>query len=144
MEDKTKVPILAKIASDFLKTRVVTPNLDVIIPVTPSFKVRKFQPVYEMAKEIGRLVNIKVDFDYLYKTGATIELKDIASYDARVEILKEHLDIRDLRYELKNVLVFDDLFRSGATMRVITELLYSKGKVDRVYVLTLTKTRVKK
>ncbi|MFL5384242.1 MAG: hypothetical protein ACJ8GN_17105 [Longimicrobiaceae bacterium] len=39
------------------------------------------------------------------------------------------------------MLVFDDLFRSGETLNEITHTLMEQGKVDRVYVLTLTRTR---
>ena len=41
----------------------------------------------------------------------------------------------------KNVLLFDDLFRSGATMNAITDVLLNQGQVTSVSVLTITKTR---
>ena len=41
----------------------------------------------------------------------------------------------------KNILLIDDLYRSGATLKVATNLLYSKATVKNVYVLTMTKTR---
>jgi len=41
----------------------------------------------------------------------------------------------------KNILLLDDLYRSGATLRVATELLYNNCNVKDVYVLTMTKTR---
>jgi predicted amidophosphoribosyltransferase len=41
----------------------------------------------------------------------------------------------------KNLLLFDDLYRSGATVSAITELLKSQGKAKAVYLLTLTETR---
>ncbi len=38
----------------------------------------------------------------------------------------------------KNILLFDDLFGSGATVSHITEALKEKGDAAAVYLLTLT------
>ena len=48
----------------------------------------------------------------------------------------------DNRYEGKNVLLFDDLYRSGTTLKELTSVLYKYGKVKNVYIITMTKTRV--
>lgn len=142
-EDALKVKLIAQLVAEFLQTRLVTPYLSALIPIPPS-KPRKFQPVYEIVKEIGNLVKVKVDLDYLIKIKPTSELKEIEDYDTRINILRDHFELQDDRYTSKKVMIFDDLFRSGATLNVISALLQEKGKVDRVYVLTLTKTRIKK
>jgi len=41
----------------------------------------------------------------------------------------------------QNILLVDDLYRSGSTLQVATELLYNNCNVKDVYVLTMTKTR---
>ncbi len=41
----------------------------------------------------------------------------------------------------KGVLLFDDLFRSGATMNAITAALYDEGGAGNVFALTITRTR---
>jgi len=41
----------------------------------------------------------------------------------------------------KNMLLFDDLFRSGSTLNAITDLLMGTRKAASVPVLTITKTR---
>lgn len=43
----------------------------------------------------------------------------------------------------KNVLLFDDLFRSGATLNAITDVLMRQGQAASVRVLTITRTRSK-
>jgi competence protein ComFC len=143
-EDHSKVKQIAKITAEFLGTRLVTPYLSAIIPVPPSNLERPYQPVYEIAKEIGNLVNVKVDFNYLSKSHTTTQLKEIEDYSDRIKALKNVFEIKDERYKYQKVMLFDDLYRSGATMNVITDLLHKSGKVDRVYVLTLTRTRVKR
>jgi competence protein ComFC len=40
-----------------------------------------------------------------------------------------------------HVLLFDDLFRSGATMNAITDVLLGKGKAASVRAFTITRTR---
>jgi predicted amidophosphoribosyltransferase len=41
----------------------------------------------------------------------------------------------------KKILLFDDLYRSGATMNAITAALYEQGKAAEVFALTITRTR---
>jgi predicted amidophosphoribosyltransferase len=43
--------------------------------------------------------------------------------------------------EGKKVLLVDDLYRSGATLNAITDLLLTEGKAASVSVLTITRTR---
>ena len=49
----------------------------------------------------------------------------------------------ELLYRLK-YLLFDDLFRSGATMNSITVALYEQGHASEVFALTPTRTRSKR
>jgi predicted amidophosphoribosyltransferase len=44
----------------------------------------------------------------------------------------------------ENVLIFDDIYRSGETLNAISEVIKSQGNANNVYVLSVTKTRVKK
>jgi predicted amidophosphoribosyltransferase len=68
-------------------------------------------------------------------------LKDIYDYHERLKLLQNNLSVANNIIGGKNILVFDDLFRSGATLNAATKVLYEEGKVARIYVLTLTKTR---
>jgi len=43
--------------------------------------------------------------------------------------------------ELRAVLLFDDLYRSGATLNAVTRVLLEQGEARNVYALTLTMTR---
>ncbi|HHD80011.1 MAG TPA: ComF family protein [Campylobacterales bacterium] len=142
--DHSQIPILAKISIDFLKTRLVTPYIDVMIPVPPSNYDRAIQPVFEVAKVISESLNIPVDFNYIKKIKQTTQLKDIVDLNAREDVLKDAFRVKDTRYKDRNILLFDDLYRSGSTLKEITNILYKCGRVQNVYVLTLTKTRVKR
>lgn len=113
--------------------------VDAIVAVPPS-KSRDFQPVAEIAKGISS--NVKIPYvDLLKKVKDTPELKNVSDYQRRHQILNGAFGVKSLALKGKRVLLVDDLYRSGATLNAITDTLYSSGKLKRVYVMTMTKTR---
>jgi predicted amidophosphoribosyltransferase len=117
-------------------------KIDVVIPIPPSNTSRANQPVFTIATEFGKRFNIAVFLDVLAKSKGSQELKSITDPDKRQEALKNAMHISK-HYDLsgKTVLLMDDLYRSGSTLKVATDLLYSEKCVKNVYVLTMTKTR---
>ena len=78
----------------------------------------------------------------LSKRRAGPELKDVEDPSERRELLRESLILStDCDISGKNVLLVDDLYRSGATLSVATERLLGEARAKAVYVLTMTKTR---
>lgn len=116
-------------------------KFDIIIPIPPSNIDRQFQLVEELANRISKITGIQVDSKYLTKT-ITPELKQVVDYDERITILKDAFMVPDKRYKGMSVLIFDDLYRSGATLNAASRVLREHGEVSNVYVLTITKTRV--
>jgi len=114
-----------------------------IIPTPPS-KPRAYQPVEALAKRLAQMLNIPLDLVTLKKIKSTAELKEIKDFDERKAALEGAFDIQENALQDKNILLFDDLYRSGATLRAITEIVKSKGKAKNVLVLTVTKTRSKR
>lgn len=117
-------------------------KIHAIIPIPPSNKNRTSQPVFSVALKFCERLNIFVYLDFLEKTGKPEELKNITEPKERENALKKSMRIAK-KYDVKdkNVLLFDDLYRSGSTLKVATELLYKEAKVKNVFVLTMTKTR---
>lgn len=73
------------------------------------------------------------------------ELKNVDDPDEREKLLKDAIYlIEGYNVVGKNVLLLDDLYRSGATLSVATSILYEEAKVNSVNALTLTKTRSKR
>ncbi|MCT7466546.1 hypothetical protein N5T78_08150 [Aliarcobacter cryaerophilus] len=140
-QDNTTIIKLSHMVATFMKSRRIFNYIDAIIPVPPS-KDRSLQPVPEIALEVGELTGKKVDTNYIQKLKSTSELKSIINPDERAKILENAFGVIDNRYEGKNVLLFDDLYRSGTTLKELTNLLYKYGKVKNVYIITMTKTRV--
>jgi competence protein ComFC len=71
------------------------------------------------------------------------ELKGITDPIARNELLEAALKLHapNNKYAGKKILLVDDLYRSGSTLRVATDLFNKQGKAAQVSVLTMTKTR---
>ena len=137
--DPSAVDSIAETAAEFLaeKWRV---NVDLIVPVPPSNTGRKRQPVLEVATAISERTGIALCLDGLVKVKQTPQLKDVFDFKERVAALEGAFTVEKTKIQGKSVLLFDDLFRSGATMNTITECLITGG-AEVVYTLTLTRTR---
>lgn len=117
-------------------------GFDFIIPIPPTKKNRPFQPVELIAEALGARRNVAVAKGALTNSGNE-ELKGITDPIARKELLDEAVKLDDSpgKFKGKKVLLVDDLYRSGSTLRVATDLLYKDGEAAQVSVLTMTKTR---
>jgi len=128
-----------KTVNEFINNQGWKP--DILIPVPPSRMTRSFQPVLAVAKGISKSLGIHIYSDSVVKIKETPELKDVYDFDKRMELLKDAYVVVTREVEGRKVLLFDDLYRSGATLNAISKTLKSKGKVRDIYALTLTMTR---
>jgi predicted amidophosphoribosyltransferase len=119
--------------------RASYPKFDVIVPVRPSTP-RTVQPVLVMANGIGEKLGIPV-IDCISKTRDVGQVKNITDPDERAKALKGLYNVNSRKLAGKRVLLFDDLFRSGATMNEIAHVLLTEGEAADVYALTVTWTR---
>jgi competence protein ComFC len=135
--DQTAAPEIISTASNFLRRERA--KFDLIIPVPPS-TARTVQPVILMANGIGAAVGLPV-IPCVTTTRSTAQLKSISDPEKRKEALAG-LHAVDIKHTNgKNVLLFDDLFRSGSTMNAITDVLLQQGRAANVYAFTITRTR---
>lgn len=116
-------------------------KFDYLLPVPPTNKTRPFQPVQVITEALGRRRGVQVLSDVLVNKGDQ-EMKGISDPVERLECLKASIHFsRDLDLTGRSILLVDDLYRSGATLDVLTDLLYNEGKAHKVSVLTMTKTK---
>ncbi len=94
-----------------------------------------------MAAQLGARLNVPCLRDCIIRLKNTPELKNIYDYNKRLELLEDAYTVAPSSLKGENVLLFDDLYRSGATLDAITKCLYERGEADNVYALALTKTR---
>ncbi|HIG21757.1 MAG TPA: ComF family protein [Planctomycetes bacterium] len=116
-------------------------TFDCLVPVPATNKQRKVQPVPLITEALGKRRKVEVISDNLINEGAE-ELKGITDPVERNERLQEALSLRDpSAFRDKKVLIVDDLYRSGSTLRIATSLLLEEGEAAKVSVLAMTKTR---
>lgn len=65
--EKSNVKKIGNLIKPFLFEWNISEKIDYIIPVPPS-RERNFQPVYELSREIGQIINRHVIFDFLQKS----------------------------------------------------------------------------
>lgn len=121
--------------------KIVQPGagIDVIVPVPPS-AVRIVQPVQVLANAIGQRLQIPV-VECVKRTKVIAQLKNVRDLDERARLLEGAHSVEKEAVKGRKVLLFDDLYRSGATMNSITTLLYDEGEAREVVALTITRTR---
>lgn len=115
-----------------------------IVPVPPSRPGRRFQPVPLLAKGVAHFLRCAVCTGCVVKVKDTPELKTIYDYKRRLELLTGAYRVATERTTGLDILVIDDLYRSGATMQAVATALYESGKANSVYVLAITRTRSKR
>ena len=103
---------------------------------------RKFQPVMEIADSLGKELKMPVCKDCVIKTKKTDYMKNKTEVE-RKKLLSGIFKVKNNFIKNKKVLLFDDIYETGSTLKEITRVLYSEGCVENVYVLTVTKTRSK-
>ncbi len=91
-----------------------------------------------IANALSERVKIPVCMECLSKVRKTPQLKDITEYHKRVEVLGGAFRVSPELTKGARLLLFDDLYGSGATVTEITELLKGTGGAKTVYLLTLT------
>lgn len=134
--DQSTIEAIADTAAEFIKERKI--KLDLIIPVPPS-RGRQFQPTNEIARAVGARIGVPKRAKYLRKVKATPELKNVLDFSERVKLLKGAFDV-DPRVEGERVLLIDDLYRSGATMKAVANAIRS-SRPEYLVVLAMTRTR---
>lgn len=141
--DSQAVPPLAEAAASFIDNWRAAGSvvLDALIPVPPSNTARRRQPVVEVAREISLRTRLELLGSRLRKVKKTPQLKDVFEHAKRAELLRGAFAVDRQHTEGRHLLLFDDLFRSGATASEITNLLLVDGRAAEVHLLALTQTR---
>lgn len=129
---------LASVAAGFLEECRIA--VDVVVPLPPS-RARAFQPLAAVASQLARRLGVAYDPGSLLKVKETPELKSVEEMAEREAALAGAFDVQGQSLKGRRVLLFDDLYRSGASMREAARTLRAKGGVASLTVLALTRTR---
>ena len=135
--DKSVVPTIVGALVQFIRKSGI--QADVLVCVPPS-KQRLYQPVAEIASELGKSLGIPFDSTSLRKVKTTPQMKDIGDFSERAAALKTAFVVNK-NFDGKVLLLIDDLFQSGATLNVVATVLKKEGSAKAVHVIALTRTR---
>ena len=135
--DRTVVEDVAEAAASFV--REWCPGAEVVVPVPPS-RERAVQPVIAVGAAMAERLGIPFA-DCVRRTREAPQLKHVFDYDDRWRLLDGLHEVDRRTVEGRRILLFDDLFRSGATMNAVTGALYDQGLARDMYALALTRTR---
>ncbi len=101
---------------------------------------RRSQPVLKIAKRISQKTGLPLCDVCIRKDKSTGQIKDF-QIAKRAEVLSEVYTVDPENIGQRRLLLFDDLYDSGATANAITRALLNPGGAAAVYLLTLTQTR---
>ena len=99
------------------------------------------QPVMILGDALGKRLGLPFAPEWVEKARENPEIKNVYDYDERIRLLAGAYDVDRTKAQGRKILLFDDLYRSGATMNAITAALYDQGAVSEVFALAITRTR---
>lgn len=136
--DRAASATLARAAMEFVTAQRW--SVDVVVPVPPT-KVRSFQPLAAIAGELASGLGAQLDTTTLTKVKDTPELKNIQDLDERASALAGAFQVNGAALAGKRVLLIDDLYRSGASLREAAQTLRASAGTASIAALALTRTK---
>ncbi len=137
-QDPKEVTKLAATAAAFVKGWRCGADLIVLVPAS---KERRVAPVLLVGRKLAEVLGFEFAPDAVKRTKQLPELKDVVDFGERQKLLSGAHSVDATKLKGRKVLLFDDLFRSGATMNAVTDALLKTGGASKVFALTLTRTR---
>jgi predicted amidophosphoribosyltransferase len=136
--DRSAVPAITEAAAAFVRSW--QPDLEMVVTVPPS-RERAVQPVVLVGAALAAGLGLAFEPQAVRRRREAPQLKDVFDYDERWHLLDGLHEVDPARVEGRRVLLFDDLFRSGATLNAVTAALYDQGHAAVVCALVLTRSR---
>ena len=135
------MPELVDAAASFIRSWGI--EFSSVVAVPPTKVYRSFQPVLLLAGEIANTFKVPMLKSPIRKVKQISELKNVYDAEERKRLLKGAFEANPDAIKGQQILLVDDLYRSGATMSAITEALLASG-ASKVYAFGFTQTRTKK
>lgn len=130
---KNSLEKIITLIRDILDKWNIKEKIDIIIPVPPSNKKRKYQPVFEIANAIAEYLEKENRTDIIFKEN-DIQAKDGNNINGTIKQYKK-LD------KICNVLVIDDLYSTGQTLNEVCKVRREDINIKNIYCLVMTKTK---
>jgi len=138
--DAAAIMPLVETAERFIRDWGIRFSAVVSVPATKRY--RKIQPVARLAAEVARRFHVPVTRNAVRKVRETPELKTVTDRSERMRLLDGAFETNVDAVSGRSLLLIDDLYRSGATLRAVTQSLVDAG-AKTVYAFAFTRTRTK-
>jgi predicted amidophosphoribosyltransferase len=115
------------------------PRIDCIVPSPPSI-MRQIQPVQLLADMLAKKLSLPVEHA-LHKDGDIQSMKIIEDFEDRKIALARTVKGKSNLVEGKCILLLDDVFESGSTLRCCIDVLMKNCGAAAVLALVLTRTK---
>lgn len=112
-------------------------KIDGIISVPPS-KFRFIQPSFQLVKLVGEKLNKPISLDFFSKLTPE-EIKNLP-LEKKIDLFKNSIRKNRNLTKKGSVLLLDDLYSTGATLRSLCQLLREDSNVENIYVLVVAKS----
>jgi predicted amidophosphoribosyltransferase len=132
------LPLIMELVTPFLSEWQAIKGIRSVIPVPPSTPYRPYQPAFEIAREVAAALGTHY-FDNVLEKTTTTKAKDLDG-EQKQQIEGSILQAVFAK-DKHSMLLVDDLFDSGATLTECVNVLRRDKNIDKIYVLTMTKTK---
>ncbi len=131
--NKSKVHEIIEMIHPFVNQWIESLDIDGIIAVPPSNKNRIYQPVDVISKELSSSLGIYYFKGFLSKN-SNVQAKNDTSDTTNSMVARKKFK------RSVNVLILDDLFNTGTSLKEASRVVSNDPNVKNIYVLALTRT----
>lgn len=136
--DRSVTPAITAAAADFIIEGWKL-SCGALIPVPPS-QSRTEQPVHLLARSISEALSVPLLANTVAKIRPTPQLKSVYDYQKKKEILSGAFKVNEGQLIAQAVLLFDDVYQSGATMTSVAEAIAAARPGIQIYTFSITRT----